>query len=316
MQATLIYNENAGNRSNLSLEALQDGLGQAGYAPVYKATNHEDDLDAILERPEGLIVSAGGDGTARAVMMRLIGKDAPLAIVPMGTANNIAASLGISADPLAVVTGLAQPREFPFDIGQIHAPWGKDYFLEGAGFGFFADILATYDPEKGKSILRSMQAITNTLLRGHAYENCVRLAGKDECGEFLLVEVLNTTAVGPRLKFAPNASPGDGLLDLVCIRASDREGFLTYLASMVLEDLERLETVTVRPATELTFTWRGFPFHVDGEVRPPYFREQHLLEEAEFGARPYLPQAEAGPISINVLPGAVTLWLPSLKDEK
>jgi hypothetical protein len=61
----------------------------------------------------------------------------------------------------------------------------------------------------------------------------------------------------------------------------------------------------------LSFAWNGFPFHIDGEIRPLDWYERHESEETEFGLRSYLPEIEAGEITIKVLPAAVTLWLPA-----
>ena len=317
MKATLIFNEGAGISRGSSAEVLLEALHQAGFAPVYTPTENETDLDPILAEAEeagSLVVSAGGDGTARAVITRLIGKAVPLTILPLGTANNIAAALGIQGDPLSLIANLQTPRIYGFDVGQVHSPWGIDYFLEGAGFGFFADILTTYEPEKGKSIWRGLQAFTSTLLNGYVHESCLSLNGEDLPGDYLLVEALNTPAIGPRLRFAPNAHPGDGLLDIVCIQASDREGLLRYAASLISEDLEKLETVTVRQAQEMTFTWNGFPLHVDAELRPPNIHEQQMTQESRWGPRPYLPDTTSGTLTISLIPQAITLWLPPLEE--
>jgi diacylglycerol kinase (ATP) len=296
VRVNLIYNESAG-QSRPSLAELQAALEAIGYYPVYRATASEADLDPILADVEGLVVSAGGDGTARAVITRLLGKEAPLLILPMGTANNIATTLGIDRPPLELIAGLANPQYRYLDVGEVHAPWGVDYFIEGAGFGFFADLLSTYDPEKGKSIIRSLQAMTETLQQGNSYANTLLLNGEALPGDYLLVEILNTTAVGPRLKFAPQADPTDGLLDLVSIQASDQAGFLAYLTSLLTEDLASLSTVTTRQVRELSFAWEGFALHVDGEVRPT----------PEFAP---LSGAASGLITVKIRPQAIRLCLP------
>jgi diacylglycerol kinase family enzyme len=304
MQAVLIFNENAGvagvlnGNGKLTPETLQAALQEAGFFPVYQATRDENDLDQVLREVndgEGLVVAAGGDGTVRAVITRLVDSRRPLAILPMGTANNVARTLGIEGDPLELIPRLRQARRRDFDVGVIEAPWGRDYFIEGAGFGYFADVLAEYDPEEGKSVLRSMKAITKTLVQHQTYPKRLWVDGETFSSEYLLVELLNTSAVGPRLKLAPDADPGDGLLDLVCIEESDREGFVQYARSMLAEDLDRLETVHTRKVQAVRFHWDGFPFHLDAEVRP----------------HPDAPAAAPGEVSIRVHPAAVELWLPS-----
>lgn len=112
-----------------------EALIKAGYQPVYRATSSEEDLDHALDGVHGLVVVGGGDGTVRAVASRLIGKNIPLAVIPSGTANNIARALGIEGNSLEIIAGLEQPMRRYYDVGKVQAPWGEDYFLEAAGYG-------------------------------------------------------------------------------------------------------------------------------------------------------------------------------------
>jgi diacylglycerol kinase family enzyme len=103
MDATLIYNPNAGRLDLVTPRQLEAGLGEAGYAVEYTPTKEVADLDAALADPGEVVVAAGGDGTVRAAALRLIDREMSLAIVPMGTANNIARTLGIQG-PLLLDT--------------------------------------------------------------------------------------------------------------------------------------------------------------------------------------------------------------------
>ena len=309
MEATLIYNPSAGSVNQITVETLQEALSEAGYHPVYRATSCEADLDPALEDVGGLVVAAGGDGTIRAVATRLIGRNVPLAFLPLGTANNIGNTLGVTAAPLEIIAGLKNPRKCHFDVGLVRSPWGEDYFLEGAGYGLYADTLALYDPEKGKSILRGLDAVRQTLADYKVYPTEMNLDGRDISGDHLLVEVLNTTAIGPRLKLAPEADPEDGLFDVVCIREDTRDQFMSFVVSFFSENLEELAGVEVERGQKLEIAWAGFPIHVDGEVRP---KLEELPGErlAARDARLRLLDALGAPITVEVLPQAVEFWLP------
>lgn len=311
MKATLIYNTNAGGKTKYTPEMLQNALKEAGYRPVYRATSSEDDLAAILRDDlEGLIVAAGGDGTVRAVATRLLDREGvALAILPMGTANNLCRSLGIEGSILEIIEGLSHPRKFMYDVGYVQAPWGEDYFLEGAGFGFFADVLATYDPEQGKSIFRGVMTLAETLSKHEAYAPLMRVDDEMIIGNFLLVEVLNTKAVGPRLQFAPQADPGDGFFEVVRVYERYQEGFFAYMRHMLTENLEALSSYEVSQACQLEIEWTGFRFHVDGEVRPSANKRPSDYAPAS-GVRPSLRGASESTIRIEVLPQALEIWLP------
>jgi diacylglycerol kinase (ATP) len=302
------------------VEDLLDGLRDAGYdEPVGKETASTAEIGPILEETTGLIVSAGGDGSAREVITRLIGRDdlyfTPL---PMGTANNICKTLGVEGDPLAIIKGLGSPRSFKFDIGQIEAPWGEDYFVEGAGIGFFAEILATYEPEKGKSVLRSVKSLIEILQNGFAREATIRMPDQEVHGEFLLVEALNMSSIGPRLKFAPDADPGDGLLNIVCIREDNKESYIKYLTSLINEEMYELESVETYQVPWFDISWKGFPVHLDAEIHPPDFNYRKEEEEDGVGYsfRPYPDLPESAVLHFENLHGVIHTYLPQMDDEE
>lgn len=313
MKATLIYNESAGQSKSLTCDELLEALHEAGYEPVYKETKSPDDLDKILDGIEGLVVSSGGDGTAKAVAMRLIDNQAAaMTILPMGTANNLTHTLGIKGTPLEIIKRLRQPEKHQFDMGHITAPWGEDYFIEGAGFGFFAQVLATYQPEDGKSITRSAESLVEVLREGYGQRTTIHFPNEAISTEFLLVEILNAHAVGPRLKFAPNADPTDGLLHVVCIDGEKRESYFRYLRCLLTEDMAELPSVAVYAVPKLEIEWNGFPFHVDDYVRPADF--DYRKEDDSLALRAYPDVPESATIQVEVLPGVLNIWLPQPQD--
>lgn len=303
MKATLIYNQNARQTDQVTVGALQNALQAAGYHPVYTPTMSEEDLEAALADADGgLVVASGGDGTVRAVATRLLGRDAVLSILPLGTANNIARTLGIEGDPLELISRLAEPVKRAFDVGRVTAPWGAHYFLEALGFGFYADTLEAYEPEKEKSILRAVRAFTQTLPDYQARPFTMFLDGQEISGDFLLVEVLNTTAFGPRLKVAPEADVADGLFEVIRVRSQEQDSFVRYMLSLVTEELDELPSVEVSRGSRLEIMWTGFPLHVDGELHPDNV------------GRPVGSAGEEAKLLVEVMPQALEFWLPTRPD--
>ena len=82
MQATLIYNPNAGTTAQLSPDKLLEALRQAGYDPIYAPTLQEEDLNNALSEAKDLVVVAGGDGSIRAAAIRLLGRGIPIVPLP------------------------------------------------------------------------------------------------------------------------------------------------------------------------------------------------------------------------------------------
>lgn len=321
MHATLIYNASSGGATTATPETLSEALKKAGYHPIYRATESEEDLDVALASVEGLVVAAGGDGTIRAVATRLIERQVSLAVIPLGTANNIARTLGITGTPEEIIAGLEEPVRLPIDIARVSAPWGQDYFLEAFGYGLYADGLAVYDPEKGKSVLRSFSTLTQLLPGYTAHTPSVRLDGVDFSNHFLLFEILNTPAFGPRIKLAPQADPSDGLLDVVGIREDNRDSLLAYVSSLLSEELADLPSVEARQAKCIEIDWPGsFRFHLDGEVRPPVEKPPPDHQPAQDLRSSQNPEdapdseEEGGMVTIDLLPNALELWLPGIEE--
>ena len=316
MKATLIVNPNSGGAEKVIPEEMMKSLVEAGYEPVFLSTSSEEDLDSILKDASGLVVSAGGDGTFRAVATRLLGKEAFVTHLPLGTANNVGASLGIEGSALEIIAGLKNPVKRHFDLGVVTAPWGRDYFIEACGFGLYADALARYDPNEGRSLLRSLSSMIETISEFESHFAQITLDGEDISGTYRMFEVMNTSRFGPWIKLAPEAEPGDGLLDIVRIHPDHDESLFRYVASLVAEDLKELPNVEVSRGRCLELRWQGnFPFHIDAEIRPPV-SERPKERTPAVGATDPDPHTEENVLRIELMPRALEICQPAPPPEK
>jgi diacylglycerol kinase family enzyme len=269
-----------------------------------------------LQGIHGLVVSAGGDGTFRAVATRLLGKAVFLTHLPLGTANNVGAALGIEGSALEVITGLKDPVKRHFDIGLVTAPWGRDYFIEACGFGLYADALERYDPNEGRSLLRSVSSMIETINEFESHSAQITLDGEDISGTYRMFEVMNTSRFGPWIKLAPEADPGDGLFDVVRILPDSDESLFRYVASLIAEDLKELPNVEVTRGRCLELRWQGnFPFHVDAEIRPPVSARPKERVPAVGATNPDF-HTEENVIRIELMPQALEIWQPAPPAEK
>ncbi len=116
-------------------------------------------LDSILKRivnknPDLLIV-AGGDGTVSDVVDQLVGRKIELAVIPLGTTNNFAKSLGIPEDISEAMRIALTAKGQLIDLGKVNG----DYFTNVAGVGLSAEIAATISDELKKKYGRMAYAL-------------------------------------------------------------------------------------------------------------------------------------------------------------
>ncbi len=93
------------------------------------------------------------------------------------------------------------------------------------------------------------------------------LDGHDLSGRYLLLEVMNTAAVGLRLRLAPDADPSDELFGVVRVREDERVGLQAYFSKLAAGDLETLPNIDIVRGRHLKLVWDGLPLHFDEEVR-------------------------------------------------
>src|SRR5690606_33664961 len=82
---------------------------------------------------------AGGDGTVAKVLEQVEGGSAPLGILPLGTANNLARALGIEGEIGDLIQGIPGGELVTVDLGIVEGPWVRRRFFESAGFGAIAE---------------------------------------------------------------------------------------------------------------------------------------------------------------------------------
>ena len=100
MKVTLIHNPDAGSDDLPCGEEPVDLIRRAGHQLVYQSSK-DSHWKTALNKPADLIAVAGGDGIVGAVAKLMIGKGTPIAVLPLGTANNIAKTLNLMDVSLA-----------------------------------------------------------------------------------------------------------------------------------------------------------------------------------------------------------------------
>jgi diacylglycerol kinase family enzyme len=226
-RATLIHNSKAGDKSH-DRAALLKLLEHAGYTVTYFAIK-ECDLAEVLGHPAEIVVSAGGDGTVARIAAHSRSNGPPIAILPLGTANNIANSLGIRGSLKEIVAGWQEARAKAYYPISASGPWGVRRLIEGIGFGAFEQAIA--ELPRSLRAKRARELVGKIVLDAPPENLEISIDGEAIAGRFAVVEITTIPLVGPQLPIAPEADPSDRSLHIYFVGDTDEErrGFAKWL---------------------------------------------------------------------------------------
>ncbi len=209
------------------------------------------------------VAVVGGDGTVALAVQELAHSKTALGIIPQGTFNNFAMALHLPSDLPSILRVLRDGAVREVDLGKIR----DRYFTEAAGVGIFADALAMYGPDPGKSIARA--AITLGRLFFSYQPRYIRLTadGQPIAERAVLCTVANTYRTGSAVPIAPDAKVTDGQLDVVIVGDLTRKELIPYFRALVAKRHLNLPKVTTMRATQvLIHANKPMRVHADDQI--------------------------------------------------
>jgi diacylglycerol kinase (ATP) len=262
----IIFNPAAGWRRRQRLAPVLAQLGEHGCAFVVRETQAPGDAERFAAQVDpgafDLVVVAGGDGTVNETINGLARSGLPLALIPLGTANVLAAEIGLGPDPAAVArcVALGQPR--PIALG---AAAGRRFILM-AGAGFDAHVVAGVSVPmkrwlgKGAYVLSTLRQLLVFDFPGYEVltDNTVRHAAS--------VIVTNARYYGGRFVCAPDAALESDTLQVCLFDRAGRLAAIGYALALFSGRLPRLSSYRVVEARRIEVRGRpGEPTQVDGD---------------------------------------------------
>jgi diacylglycerol kinase (ATP) len=242
VRAALVHNTSAGSEDHTDQELVKE-IRRAGHEVVHMASKVDHHLLADLQRePCDVVVVAGGDGTVSRAACELCEWEVPLAILPLGTANNTALSLGL-CEPIEQLIGRwSQARVMPFDLVSWDDGSVRQLLSESLGWGVFPQAIAAAKSrprqKKGRrrQLERDRELFDAAIHRAEPRPYDIHVDGRSYSGSYLMVEVVNLPYLGPRLRVSPPSDPGDGLLELVLAEEGDRAALVELARGGSLEE--------------------------------------------------------------------------------
>ena len=231
------------------------------------------------------IIPVGGDGTIYEVINGMdLGKSA-LGIIPSGTGNDLAKTLGIPENPLKALKIIHGGHKAIIDCGQAN---GR-YFLNVASVGLDAEIVK--ETENIKKYVKGPSAyvagVLKTLLYFRHKDVVMEIDGVEMRRNVMLVAVANGRYYGGGMKIAPQAEIEDGYFDICIINRISKVKLLRLFPTIFSGEHVRVEEVEML---------RGKTIKIDGLERLMINVDGDIIGEA--------------PVSMTICPDMIQVFVP------
>ncbi len=257
-----------------SLEtALVEMMRGQGIEPEIYYTSIEDSGREIAAQLAAehveLVIAVGGDGTIHSVAHGLIGSESVLGIIPAGTMNNLARSLGIPEKLEDACALFINGEARAIDVGRIN----QHVFLEVAGVGLEAALFPSAEEVKSRGLLSTFTGMLHGLRALLAFKPPKMSLTFDNqmprTYRAMQVTVCNAPYYGPHLNVAEEIYMNDGWLDVVIYTKFKKIEYIRHAISItkgrrvLTPKIIRRRAKTLRISTSHSET---VEVHADGTV--------------------------------------------------
>jgi diacylglycerol kinase (ATP) len=270
-RVALIYNPVSGQYSAGRAAAVEDALAvlrDAGVAAEAFVTDGAGSAGTFAQQAvrEGCdtVLACGGDGTVHEILQSLVGTEVALGVVPLGTANALAANLDLIASPAKVVRTLLDAAPVRIPLGLIHYQDSAGnarsrYFIVAAGIGADALLMSRLDARLKRRFGYLLYLVEAFRIWAAdplpLFEAAFTAKGSDaprviEVSQLLAVRVRSFGGV--LRKLAPGATLHNGSLRLLAFRTRSRLRYLQFFLAVLFGrhtfsgEIELLDTASVK----------------------------------------------------------------------
>ena len=263
----------AGHRVT-DLRPLMEEFGGADWAGTVYPTHATSLARQAAEEGYKLVIAAGGDGTVHEVingLMQVPPEVRPkLGIVPLGSGNDLAHTLGISKNPIEALKLVFTGKPIRIDLGRFDIGRGEhEYFNNTFGVGFDAIVtIRTHRITMLRGFMMYLVAVLQTIALNHeAPLMHIETDSGNWSDEIIMFTVCNGPREGGGFSVVPGAVVNDGVLDFAAICHVSRLMMLRLIPEVMNGKHGRFKQVKMGQLHRLSLqSEKPITIHADGEV--------------------------------------------------
>ncbi|VXD24874.1 lipid kinase [Planktothrix paucivesiculata] len=274
--ALLLVNHHASQaQKNLSQVIYQ--LQALGFDIIQESPEHPEEFTPTIQRYReqvDFVIVAGGDGTLNAAVDGLVETNLPLAILPLGTANDLARTLGIPTTLTEACQVIAQGHRQKIDLGWVN---GK-HFFNVASLGLSVSITnkLTKQSKQRWGVLAYAWAAIQVTLKARPFHALIEQDGQRERVKTLQIAVGNGKYYGGGMPIAHDAAIDDQRLDLYSLEIKHWwQVLFVWLTLRTGKHRQQLGVRAIQGSEFAIYTRKPYPINTDGEITawtPAQFR--------------------------------------------
>jgi len=237
---------------------------------------------------KGVVIVAGGDGTISSALDSIYKSEQTLAILPMGTANDLARSLGISHDVVAAAQAIVNDKRERINLAKVN----NSYFVNVAHVGLGVEVTRELTSEMKKyfGVFAYLGAFTSVMKRNKSFKVQIEADGWKESVRAIHLAVGNGRYYGGGNVVDDDSTLLDGQLNLFCLKPIRWWRLLLLGVNFRNGNLEKAERVVCKKARKISIkTSRAKHIQADGEFKtdtPANFEVMPKAIEAVVGDMP------------------------------
>jgi YegS/Rv2252/BmrU family lipid kinase len=267
-RTALLFTNAASRQGAVDLAPAIEALRAGGVRLLPKEPPEVERLGAWISehrRDVDLVIIGGGDGTLNAAAEALVETGLPLGILPLGTANDLARTLGIPAELGAASQVIAAGRTHRIDLGRVN---GK-HFFNVASLGLSVEVARQLDADLKRrwGVLGYALTLWRAIRGRRAFRARIRCDHARHRVRAVQISVGNGRHYGGGMTIAADAAIDDGALDLVSVAPQGLWELIGNLPALRWGWHERAARIRHRRCREVEIrTARPIPINTDGEL--------------------------------------------------